>query len=161
MRLLEIETVSERTQDVALELFEQCTESGWVADGVMSQNSTQAKNLWRLGKTSRSRSASTRPYKNDVSVTVSRVPAFLEEINRIVTEHYPHFEIVWFGHIGDGNLHLNVLKPADMPKEEFFAQCRNVNRWVFEAVARHDGSVSAEHGIGLVKKDYLGVQQDR
>jgi FAD/FMN-containing dehydrogenase len=84
------------------------------------------------------------------------VPAFLREIDRVVAERYPDFEIAWFGHIGDGNLHLNILKPEGMAKAEFFARCREVNRWVFEAVARHGGSISAEHGVGMTKKEFLG-----
>jgi len=157
--LLEIETVSEETVDTAMELFERCTASGWVVDGVMSQNATQAKNLWRLREDISESISKHTPYKNDISVTVSRVPAFLEEIDRIVAARYPHFEIIWFGHIGDGNVHLNILKPAGLPKAEFFAQCLVVNQWVFEAVERHQGSVSAEHGIGLMKKKYLGYSR--
>jgi FAD/FMN-containing dehydrogenase len=83
------------------------------------------------------------------------VPQFLTEIDEVVTQHYPDFEIIWFGHIGDGNLHLNILKPEALPKEDFFAKCIEVNKWVFEIVQKHGGSVSAEHGVGLVKKDYL------
>jgi len=157
--LLEFEAISEGTVDVAMQLFERCTEAGWVVDGVMSQNSAQAKSLWRLREDISETIAKQTPYKNDISVTVSRVPAFLEEIDRIVAARYPHFEIVWFGHIGDGNVHLNILKPAGLPKDEFFAQCHLVNEWVFEAVQRHEGSVSAEHGIGLMKKKYLGYSR--
>jgi FAD/FMN-containing dehydrogenase len=157
--LLELEAISDETVDIAMQLFERCTEAGWVVDGVMSQTSTQARNLWRLREDISESISKHTPYKNDISVTVSRVPAFLEEIDRIVASRYPHFEIIWFGHIGDGNVHLNILKPADLPKAEFFAQCHIVNEWVFEAVQRHDGSVSAEHGIGLMKKAYLGYSR--
>jgi FAD/FMN-containing dehydrogenase len=62
---------------------------------------------------------------------------------------------VWFGHIGDGNVHLNILKPDELSMEEFQARCGSVSRWVFEIVQRYGGSVSAEHGVGLLKKDYL------
>ena len=157
--LLEFEAISEQTVEDAMQLFEQCTEAGWVVDGVMSQSSTQARSLWRLREDISESISKHTPYKNDISVTVSRVPAFLEEINRIVAARYPHFEIIWFGHIGDGNLHLNILKPAHLPKDEFFAQCHIVNEWVFAAVQRHQGSVSAEHGIGLMKKKYLGYSR--
>jgi FAD/FMN-containing dehydrogenase len=157
--LLEFEAIADETVDLAMGLFERCTESGWVVDGVMSQNATQAKSLWRLREDISESISKHTPYKNDISVTVSRVPAFLEEINRIVAARYPHFEIIWFGHIGDGNVHLNILKPADLEKSEFFAQCHIVNEWVFEAVERHQGSVSAEHGIGLMKKKYLGYSR--
>ena len=63
--------------------------------------------------------------------------------------------MVWFGHIGDGNLHLNILKPDDMDKDEFFAKCATVNQWVFETVQKYNGSISAEHGVGMTKRDYL------
>ena len=157
--LLEFEASSDRTIEEAMEIFETCTEAGWAREGVMSQTSAQAKSLWRLREDISEAISEHTPYKNDLSVTVSRVPAFVEEIDRIVAAHYPRFEIVWFGHIGDGNVHLNILKPAGMPKDEFFAQCRVVNEWVFDAVRRHEGSVSAEHGIGLMKKDYLGYSR--
>ena len=72
-----------------------------------------------------------------------------------VAENYPDFEICWFGHIGDGNLHLNILKPADLSKDEFFAKCQVVNKYVFDTVKKYDGSISAEHGVGMTKKPYL------
>jgi FAD/FMN-containing dehydrogenase len=153
--LLEFEAISEEVMDKAMGLFEECVEAGWVVDGVISQSETQAKNLWTL-REGISESISVRtPYKNDISVVVSKVPGFLNEINEVVTEHYPDFEIIWFGHIGDGNLHLNILKPLDLPNEEFFAKCVNVNKWVFDIVEKYNGSISAEHGVGMVKKDYL------
>jgi FAD/FMN-containing dehydrogenase len=83
------------------------------------------------------------------------VPEFLDEVDALVSEAYPDFEIIWFGHIGDGNVHLNILKPEALAKEEFFAKCGTVSDLVFEVVQRHGGSVSAEHGVGLLKKPYL------
>ncbi|MGR3898335.1 FAD-binding oxidoreductase, partial [Psychrobacter sp. 1176_08] len=59
------------------------------------------------------------------------------------------------GHIGDGNLHLNILKPENMSKDDFFAECQIVNKYVFETVQKYGGSVSAEHGVGMTKKPYL------
>jgi FAD/FMN-containing dehydrogenase len=141
--------------DDAMALFEQCVEKGWVVDGVISQSETQANNLWQLRERISESIAPRTPYKNDISVVVSKVPEFLTEIDQVVNEHYPDFEIIWFGHIGDGNLHLNILKPEDMAKEEFFDKCQQVNTWVFDIVQRYRGSVSAEHGVGLVKKHYL------
>jgi len=153
--LLEFESTSEEVMDQALSLFETCVEEGWVLDGVISQSETQASNLWRL-REGISESISVRtPYKNDISVVVSKVPEFLTEIDAVVTEHYPDFEIIWFGHIGDGNLHLNILKPEKLTNEDFFAKCLKVNKWVFDIVAKYEGSISAEHGVGMVKKNYL------
>ncbi|MBE03396.1 FAD-binding oxidoreductase [Marinobacter lutaoensis] len=153
--LLEFEAVSDQVMDDAMALFEQCVEQGWVLDGVISQSETQARNLWQLRERISESIAPRTPYKNDISVVVSRVPGFLREIDQVVTEHYPDFEIIWFGHIGDGNLHLNILKPEDMAKEDFFEKCQQVNQWVFEIVQKYEGSVSAEHGVGMTKKPYL------
>jgi len=153
--LLEFEAVSEQVMEQAMELFERCMENGWVLDGVISQSETQAQSLWLLRERISESIAPRIPYKNDISVVVSRVPGFLEEINQVVSDHYPDFEIIWFGHIGDGNLHLNILKPVDMAKEDFFEKCQKVNKWVFEIVERYQGSVSAEHGVGMTKKAYL------
>ncbi|MDC0661630.1 FAD-binding oxidoreductase [Marinobacter sp. SS21] len=153
--LLEFEAVSDQVMDEAMRLFEQCVENGWVLDGVISQSETQAKNLWMLREGISESIAPRTPYKNDISVVVSKVPEFLNEIDAVVTEHYPDFEIIWFGHIGDGNLHLNILKPEGLAKEVFFEKCQQVNKWVFEIVERHQGSVSAEHGVGMTKKPYL------
>ncbi|CCK77762.1 MAG: FAD-binding oxidoreductase [Oleispira antarctica] len=153
--LLEFEAETEGHIDQAMELFEKCMEEGWVLDGVMSQSETQAQNLWRLREDISETIAEWTPYKNDISVVVSKVPPFLREIEEIVTREYPDFEIIWFGHIGDGNLHLNILKPDDLAKEIFFEQCAKVSTWVFEIVEKYQGSVSAEHGVGMTKKAYL------
>ncbi len=159
--LLEFEAVSDDTVDQAMGMFERCVEAGWVLDGVISQSETQANNLWQLREGISESIAPRTPYKNDISVVVSKVPQFLREIDAVVTEHYPDFEIIWFGHIGDGNLHLNILKPESMENAEFFEKCQQVNKWVFDIVQKHAGSVSAEHGVGLVKKDYLGVTRSQ
>lgn len=157
--LLEFEASSEEVSNSALELFEHCVEQGWVLDGVMSQSEQQLQNLWKLREYISETISHWTPYKNDVSVTVSKVPAFLKEIDAIVEANYPDFEVIWFGHIGDGNLHLNILKPDAMTKEEFFAKCATVNQWVFETVDKYNGSISAEHGVGMTKRDYLGYSR--
>jgi len=157
--LLEFEASNEDVANDALATFEHCVEQGWVLDGVMSQSETQLKNLWKLREYISETISHWTPYKNDISVTVSKVPAFLREIDAVVAEHYPDYEVVWYGHIGDGNLHLNILKPADMSKDDFFASCARVNKWVFEIVQRYNGSISAEHGVGMTKRDYLGYSR--
>ena len=157
--LLEFEASSEKVVDEAMALFESCVEQGWVIDGVMGQNQMQAKSLWRLREDISETISHYIPYKNDLSVLIQHVPAFISEIDGIVVQQYPDFRVVWFGHIGDGNVHLNILKPDDMAKDDFFAKCATVNTQIFEAVARYDGSVSAEHGVGLTKKPYLGYSR--
>lgn len=157
--LIEFEAINEDDMNMAMTQFEHCLEQGWVVDGVISQSETQAKNLWRLRESISETIAQWTPYKNDISVVVSKVPPFLRDIDEVVAREYPDFEIIWFGHIGDGNLHLNILKPDNLPKEEFFARCNNVSTWVMEIVQKYDGSVSAEHGVGLTKKAYLGYSR--
>ncbi|MDN5517148.1 MAG: FAD-binding oxidoreductase, partial [Pseudomonas sp.] len=142
--LLEFEATTEEVSNDALALFEHCVEQGWVIDGVMSQSEQQLRNLWKLREYLSETISHWTPYKNDISVTVSKVPAFLRDIDVIVSENYPDFIVVWYGHIGDGNLHLNILKPDDMSKDEFFAKCAVVNKQVFETVERYNGSISAE-----------------
>ncbi|SDQ25253.1 FAD-binding oxidoreductase [Pseudoxanthomonas sp. CF125] len=139
----------------AMAAFEACMENGWVSDGVISQSDAQAAQLWRLREGITESLARYKPYKNDVSVRISAMPAFLEETQKLLGEAYPHFDVVWFGHIGDGNLHINVLKPDDLGDAEFVGQCEQVTKLLAESLKRHQGSISAEHGIGLVKKGYL------
>ncbi|MBL7251128.1 FAD-binding oxidoreductase [Alloalcanivorax sp. C16-2] len=157
--LLEFEQLSEQVGERAMEIFEHCVEQGWVLDGVMSQSLGQLEQLWQLRERISESIAPHTPYKNDISVTISKVPDFVEAVDKVVQDAYPDFEIVWFGHIGDGNMHLNILKPADLPKEEFFQRCGEVSRWVFDIVARYNGSISAEHGVGMTKKPYLGYSR--
>mgnify|MGYP003471532622 FL=1 len=157
--LLEFEASTEEVANEALATFEYCVEEGWVVDGVMSQSQQQLENLWKLREYISETISHWTPYKNDISVTVAQVPAFLHDIDAIVEANYPDFEVVWFGHIGDGNLHLNILKPENLSKDEFFAKCATVNQWVFETVQKYNGSISAEHGVGMTKRDYLGYSR--
>ena len=157
--LLEFEAPYEPIMDKAMAIFEHCMEQGWVVDGVMSQSLAQAEELWKLREYISETISVFTPYKNDVSVLISHVPTFIEEIDDIVSSNYPDFEVCWFGHIGDGNLHLNILKPESMSKDDFFAECQVVNKYVFETVQKYGGSVSAEHGVGMTKKPYLNYSR--
>ena len=151
----EFDAADEAQQQAALEVFEQCLNDGFVNDGVLSQSDAQAAALWRLREGITESLAPYKPYKNDISVRISAVPDFLDEMSSLLTREYPQFDVVWFGHIGDGNLHINVLKPAELADADFVAQCERVTKLLSEVLAHHGGSISAEHGIGLVKKPYL------
>jgi FAD/FMN-containing dehydrogenase len=153
--LLEFETASPDRLDQAMTLFEQTVTQGWVVDGVISQSIAQAQTLWKLREDISETLWQWQPYKNDISVRVSLMPEFMREVDALVTERYPDFELVWYGHIGDGNLHLNILKPETMTTEDFVARCSPVSNEIGSLLARYDGSISAEHGIGLLKKEYL------
>ncbi|MDR6934964.1 FAD-binding oxidoreductase [Luteibacter sp. 3190] len=152
----EFDAADDQAEAAALGFFELCMEEGWVVDGVISSSDAQATSLWRLREGITESLAPHKPYKNDVSVRISAVPAFMAEMEALLSEGYPHFEVVWFGHIGDGNLHINVLKPADLDNARFVEQCEHVTTLLVDTLARHGGSISAEHGIGLVKKPWLG-----
>ena len=153
--LIEFEKVAEQDIKDAIELFEHCLEQGWISDGIISQSAGQADSLWRLREDISQTISKFTPYKNDISVKVSQVPSFLEASEALVSEAYPDFEIIWFGHIGDGNLHLNILKPANLAVEDFYKRCDEVSERVFDLVRKFGGSISAEHGIGMLKKPYL------
>ena len=151
----EFDAPDERAQEAALAAFEQGVEQGLISDGVIAQSDAQAAALWRLREGITESLAPHKPYKNDISVRISAVPAFLHDIQSLLTREYPHIEVVWFGHIGDGNLHINVLKPESLDEAEFLAQCEHVTKLLAQALQRQGGSISAEHGIGLVKRAYL------
>lgn len=145
----------EAQEAAAMAAFETCMENGWVSDGVISQSDAQAAQLWRLREGITESVARYTPYKNDISVRISAMPAFLAEAQALLSEAYPHFDVVWFGHIGDGNLHINVLKPEATAPDDFIGACEQVTKLLSKMLQRFQGSISAEHGIGLVKKSYL------
>ncbi|PZO08626.1 MAG: FAD-binding oxidoreductase [Lysobacteraceae bacterium] len=151
----EYDAADEAQQAAGLAAFEHCLEQGWVLDGVQAASEAQAAQLWRLREGITEALARYRPYKNDISVRISALPVFLAKARTLLDEAYPQFEVVWFGHIGDGNLHINVLQPDGVSDGEFMAQCAKVTAVLADLLQQVGGSISAEHGIGLVKKDYL------
>ncbi|WP_287876902.1 FAD-binding oxidoreductase [Aquitalea sp.] len=155
--LLELEAPTPDAEEQALQQFSRCMEQGWVTDGVLAQSQQQAKALWRLREGISAAITPFTPYKNDISVLVSQLPVFVTRLQALLTRDYPDFEVLWYGHIGDGNLHINVLKPVDWALADFQHACEQVNEQVFALVAEFAGSMSAEHGVGLLKRDYLAV----
>ena len=126
----------------------------------MAQNSTQARSLWELRESiSESLSATGLPHKNDIALPVARLSAFCAELDAVFEQRYPGWELCLFGHIGDGNLHVNVMKPDAMGAAEFLARTAEADHAMFERVRAHGGSVSAEHGIGLLKKKFLSYSR--
>ena len=142
-------------EPAALAAFEDSLGSGWVSDGVMSQSEAQARALWALREGITESIAPETPYKNDLAVRISDVPAFLDDVDRAVGRVYPDFEICWFGHIGDGNVHLNILKPSGLTLAAFYERCDAMSPELFELVAARGGSISAEHGVGMLKREFL------
>jgi FAD/FMN-containing dehydrogenase len=121
----------------------------------------QAKMFWRIrelfGEVQRHEGGS---IKHDISVPVAAVPAFIKEANAAVEYLIPGARALPFGHLGDGNIHYNVVQPAGADKAEFLERWDEVNAAVFEVVAKYGGSISAEHGIGVLKRDLLPKVKD-
>ena len=151
----EVECATPETEEKIMSVFESCLEQGMILDGVISQSEAQAQTFWRYREDISESLSKYSPYKNDIAVAISKVPAFMTELDQVLTKAYPTWEVVWFGHIGDGNLHINILRPEGMTKEHFVKECRKVDELVFAAVKTQHGSISAEHGVGLSKKSFL------
>ena len=145
----------ESDDEDALAAFNACMETGIAVDGVIGSSGQQNAELWQYRERISESITPHTPYKNDIAVRIADVPAFLAEIDQLVTHAYPAFEIVWFGHIGDGNLHLNILKPRDLSLDQFKTECEKVSEQVLALVEKFGGSISAEHGVGLLKRDQL------
>jgi len=157
--LIEFECANEQAMDKALEAFEAAAINEWLIDGLISQSQQQAEEMWQYREGISESISHYPPYKNDIAVKPSQVGEFLKKVDDFVQANYPNFENIWFGHIGDGNLHLNILKPADLELEEFKSQCIAANPEIFAILKEFNGSISAEHGVGLVKKDYLAYSR--
>ena len=135
---------------------------GLVADATIGDSVEQSKLFWRVrelfGEVQRHLGGS---IKHDVSVPVAAVPAFIAEANAAVTTLIPGCRPLPFGHLGDGNIHYNVNQPEDADKAAFLARWDEVNAAVFAVVAKYGGSISAEHGIGVMKRDLLPRVKDK
>jgi FAD/FMN-containing dehydrogenase len=155
--LLEVEAGDEAQLEAwTTSLFER----GLIEDGTMAQHSAQAAELWALREgISEALSATGLPHKNDVALPVTALEAFCAELGSVFASRYPDWEICLFGHIGDGNLHINVMKPDGLDKAAFLAKTKDADHDLFALVKKHAGSISAEHGIGLLKKPYLGYSR--
>jgi FAD/FMN-containing dehydrogenase len=134
---------------------------GLVADAAIADSLEQAKAFWRIremfGETQRHVGGSV---KHDVSVPVAAVPGFLADADAAVIARFPGARPLAFGHLGDGNIHYNVIQPADADKDAFLKRWDEVNAVVFAVVKEYGGSISAEHGVGVMKRDLLPSVKD-
>jgi FAD/FMN-containing dehydrogenase len=148
-------------RDVLEEILGTGLERGLIADATIADNLEQAKMFWRMremfGEAQRHEGGS---IKHDISVPVAAVPAFIREADTAVTNLIPGARPLPFGHLGDGNIHYNITQPAGADKAEFLARWHEVNELVFAIVRKHGGSISAEHGIGVLKREFLPQVKD-
>ena len=147
--------IPEEHQEKAFALFEELMNKGQIEDGTVSQSFEQAQQIWSLRENISESLTPYKPYKNDVSVRISKLPQFLTQVDELLKKEYPEYKVVWFGHVGDGNLHINILKPKDVEEAEFIKNCERVNTLLFSKIKEFEGSISAEHGVGLLKKNHL------
>jgi FAD/FMN-containing dehydrogenase len=148
-------------RDTMEQILSEGVEKGLVADAAMADSLDQAKAFWRIremfGEVQRQIGGS---IKHDISVPVAHVPAFIREANAAVLKLIPGARPLPFGHLGDGNIHYNITQPEGADKEKFLDRWHDVNHVVFEVVLRYGGSISAEHGIGIMKRDLLPTIKD-
>ncbi|MDJ0608150.1 MAG: FAD-binding oxidoreductase [Kiloniellales bacterium] len=128
-------------------------ESGEVLDASLSHNEAQARAFWTIRESvPAAQKHEGASIKHDVSVAVSRVPEFLARAAALAESAIPNVRVVPFGHLGDGNIHFNLSQPRDMAPEAFLGHGEAVTRRLHDLVAELDGSFSAEHGVGQLKR---------
>ncbi|MFN3861067.1 MAG: FAD-binding oxidoreductase [Roseateles sp.] len=137
-------------------------ERGCVQDAVIAQSLAQAQTFWHLRESiPLAQAQAGLNIKHDISLPVSGIPGFVAEMNQALARYMPGVEVINFGHLGDGNLHYNVQAPAGVAPAEFLAAHEAaINAMVYDAVQRRGGSISAEHGIGRLKRDELAQRKD-
>ena len=129
-------------------------EEGLATDAAVAQSETQRLAFWELREElSDSQKFEGGSIKHDVSVPVSRIPHFIAEAIPAVERFMPGCRFMCFGHLGDGNLHFNVSQPVAMDKQSYLGRWPEMSRIVHDVVLAHGGSISAEHGIGQLKRE--------
>jgi FAD/FMN-containing dehydrogenase len=143
-------------------LLEAAMDSGCVSDAVVAENLTQARGLWHIRESiTLAQAQEGLNIKHDISIPVSRIPAFVAETDALLAREVPGVRMVDFGHLGDGNLHYNVQAPEGADEKAFLRDNEErVNTLVFDQVKRFDGSISAEHGVGELKVGKLPLYKD-
>jgi D-lactate dehydrogenase (cytochrome) len=160
--LMELSSPREDARATLESILAQALEAGVVDDAVIATNLSQRAAFWKLRD---EMSAAQKPeggsIKHDISVPVVAVPDFIEQANAAVVKLIAGARPVPFGHLGDGNIHYNVSQPVGGDAADFLSRRHEVNAVVFDIVLRMGGSISAEHGIGVLKRDELPEVKDK
>ena len=160
--LMELSSSRDDARAALESILAQGLENGIVDDAVIAASLAQRSGFWKLRD---EMSAAQKPeggsIKHDISVPVAAVPDFITEANAAVVKLIPGARPVPFGHLGDGNIHYNVSQPVGADTAGFMARWHDVNAVVFAIVLRMGGSISAEHGIGVLKRDELPEVKDK
>jgi FAD/FMN-containing dehydrogenase len=139
-----------------LKVLEEAMARGLARDATVAQSESQRRELWAIRELMpESQKFEGGSIKHDVSVPVSRLAQFIAEATAAVKDFMGDARVMAFGHMGDGNLHFNVTQPVTMDKQAYLDSWREMNEAVFAVVLKHGGSISAEHGIGQLKRDHM------
>ncbi len=159
--LLQLSSQTAGLREIMEDVLAAAAQRGFVGDATIAESLDQAKGFWRireiLPEVQKPEGGSV---KHDVSVPIAAVPDFLEQADAAVAKLIPGARTVPFGHAGDGNIHYNVSQPVGADKDAFLARWYEINAVVHGIVAKLGGSISAEHGIGVMKRDLLPSVKD-
>jgi FAD/FMN-containing dehydrogenase len=149
--LLEMTDIDVRATET---LLESAFEKGLITDAVVAQNESQRLELWAMRENlSESQKHEGGSIKHDIAVPVSSLPQFIADATKALDDFMPDTRLCCFGHMGDGNMHFNVSQPRGMDKQAYLDQWHAMNRVIHDVVVKHKGSFSAEHGIGVLKRE--------
>ena len=137
-------------------LFAIAIERGIVLDVIVANSLAQSRSIWQVRENiSAAQAAEGKNIKHDISLPASHIAGFISETDALLGLAYPHCRTVTFGHLGDGNLHYNVSAPKNTTDTAFILAQSKINQLVHDNVHRHHGSISAEHGLGALKKEEI------
>jgi len=142
-------------------LLEVAIEAGYIDDAVVAESLAQSRSLWHLRESIPLAQSQEGPnIKHDISLPVSAIADFVARTDAALAQAFPGMRLVNFGHLGDGNLHYNVQAPEGVPGQQFLDQHEHaVNTLVYDAVCARGGSISAEHGVGALKREELWLRK--
>jgi FAD/FMN-containing dehydrogenase len=151
----------EGLRDQMEQILAEGLERGLVLDATICESVEQAKAFWKIREQfGEMQGREGGSIKHDVSVPVASIPAFIEEANAAAVKLIPGSRPLPFGHVGDGNIHYNISQPVGADKAAFLKRWDDMNEVIYKIVLKYGGSVSAEHGVGIVKRDYLPKIKD-
>jgi FAD/FMN-containing dehydrogenase len=143
-------------QDMLQEALTSAIDARLIDDCVVAMNEAQSVSLWRLREgISMAQVKAGKAVKHDIALPISSLATFVKEADQIVHNSYPDLPIINFGHIGDGNLHYNVLVPLNRSASSYKETTANLNKKIHDLVTQFNGSISAEHGVGTLRREEL------
>ncbi len=154
--LFELEGNFEKTKEQAEKIFVEAIEAGILQNTIISQSEKQAREFLNFREAIPEISGSLfTKHRNDISAPVSSFVNFLNDLLEISNKLAPEFQILYFGHLGDGNVHFDYLMPKSWELDDFSKKSKEVDKEIYKIVKKHRGSIAAEHGVGVLKKPFL------